>query len=57
MVERNLNHLPVVDREMRVVGILCRADVVPHPDPREDPPPPSEPESPETSDETGAPPM
>ena len=27
MIERDVNHLPVVDREMRVVGILCRADV------------------------------
>ena len=57
MIERDLNHLTVVDREMRVVGILCRADVVPNPDPREIAPPPSEPESPEASGETGAPPM
>src|SRR5687768_3939701 len=27
MEEHNLNHLPVVDRQMRIVGIISRADV------------------------------
>ena len=28
MNERNINHLPVVDREMKLVGILSRAEVL-----------------------------
>jgi CBS domain-containing protein len=35
MIERNLNHLPVVDRDMRIVGILSRADVAQPPPPEE----------------------
>ena len=55
MIERNLNHLPVVDREMRMVGILCRADVVQATESTEKSAPPSE--YPEGSGEPGSPPM
>jgi CBS domain-containing protein len=50
MMERNLNHLPVVDREMRVVGILSRADVAADRVPSDEP---TEPKSPEGSSESG----
>jgi CBS domain-containing protein len=52
MIERNLNHLPVVDREMRVVGILSRADVAGDPAPSDE-----SGKSPEGSGESGLSPM
>jgi CBS domain-containing protein len=56
MIERNLNHLPVVDRDMRVVGILCRADIAEHCKTPAEPPTPA-PVSPETIEESGSAPM
>lgn len=56
MIERNLNHLPVVDREMRVVGILCRADVASCSEPAPEPAATSV-ESPGIPPEGGPPPM
>jgi CBS domain-containing protein len=43
MAERNLNHLPVVDRQMRIVGIISREDVKSAEDtPGDEPRPPTE---------------
>jgi CBS domain-containing protein len=55
MIDRNLNHLPVVDREMRVVGILCRADVAANPIPAAESAKTSELKPPEATGESGSP--
>jgi CBS-domain-containing membrane protein len=42
MDELDLNYLPVVDRDMRIVGIFSREEVeqkMPRPSPRAEPPP------------------